>query len=167
MGIPTWTPGEVLASADVNAWFVPLAVVKPSDTARSTNTSLTNDPDLTLAVAASCTYDFRCLVIFTASSGGDIQWTWSVPSGATMRYQCVHNEGGGTGVGNSAVIDTAAFTGFAAGGGGTTNEGLLMDGTFTTSSTSGNLVLQWAQNASNAGATTVRALSKLMLRRLA
>lgn len=165
MGIPTWVTGQVLTASDVDTWFVPLSSVKGSDQTVTSSTALVNDTALVLAAAANATYKFDCLVIYTGATGGDIQWTWAVPSGATLLYQCLHNEGGGTGLNNSHLVNTAGFTGLGAASGGTTNIGLGMTGTFQTSSTAGNLQLRWAQNASNATPTTVRALSSIMLRR--
>jgi hypothetical protein len=166
MPIPTWSVGQVLSASDVNAWFVPLAVIKPTGQPVTSSTALVNDNDLVLPVAASASYLFECVVSFTATSGGDLKWTWAVPAGASLLYQSLHNEGGGTGLNNSAVSYSDANTVPAAGNGATV-ESVTMRGNLTLSSTAGNLQLRWAQNASNAGATTVRAQSHLSLQRVA
>lgn len=166
MPIPTWTVGEVLSASDVNAWFVPLAVIKPSGQSVTSSTTLVNDNDLVLPVAASASYIFECFLSFTATSGGDLKWTWAVPAGASLLYQPVHNEGGATGLNNSTLTYSDANT-IPAAGAGATVESVTMKGNLTLSSTAGNLQLRWAQNASNAGATTIRAQSHLALQRVA
>ena len=166
MGIPTWTSGEVLTASDVNAWFVPLNAVKGTDETVTSSTALQNDNDLVLAVPANVTYKFDCLVIYTGATGGDIKWTWAVPSGATLLYQCLHNEGGGTGLNNSTQAYSDLNT-LQAAGGASQVEAVNMRGRMTTSSTAGNLQLQWAQNSSNATATIMRIQSNLTLQRVA
>ena len=70
MPIPTWSVGQVLAASDVNNWFVPLTVVKPSDTARSSTTSMTNDPDLQLTLQGSATYMIQGVIFYDGPSAG-------------------------------------------------------------------------------------------------
>ena len=165
MPVPTWTVGEVLASADVNAWFVPLAAVRTSDQSVTSSTTLVNDDTLVLPIAASATYIFDCYMYFLAASGGDIKWTFAAPSGAVLDYYALHNEGGGTLLDNSATTYGASSTPNAAGGGGAA-EAIGMHGTLAVSSTAGNLQLKWAQNTSSGTATTVKANSHLVLRRV-
>jgi len=162
---PVWSVGQVLTASDVNTWFVPLAVVKPSSESVTSSTTLQNDDHLVLAVAASATYEFTCQLFFIAASGGDIKWTWSLPAGASLTYQNLHNEGGGTGVGNACLANSDLDTPTAAGGGSAT-EAARMTGNLTIAGTSGNAQLRWAQNASNATATQVRSPSQLILRRI-
>jgi hypothetical protein len=164
MAAPVWSVGQVLTASDVNTWFVPLAAAKLTSQSVTSSTTLVNDADLVLAVAANATYDFACQLFYIAAAGGDIKWTWSVPAGSGILYQNLHNEGGGTGLANACVANSDADTPTAAGGGSTT-EAARMTGTMTTSSTTGNAQLRWAQNASSATATQVRAKSSLILRR--
>ncbi|SRR6266702_2197213 len=165
MPIPTYAVGQVLGAADCSLWFVPLEAHKTADLNRASNITLTNDPDLVLTVAANATYRLECLCIVTGVSGGDFQWGWAVPASATMRYQALHNEGGATGLGNSSLVNSEVYTGFAACSGTGTNTGVQMWGEFTTAGTAGNLQLKWAQQTSNGTATTMKAGSSLMLRR--
>jgi hypothetical protein len=82
-----------------------------------------------------------------------------------MLYQAVHNEGSSTGLNNSTILYSDSNTILGAGGGATV-EAVLMKGNLNTSGTAGNLQFRWAQNTSNAGATTVRAQSYLSLQRI-
>ncbi len=165
MAVPVWSVGQVLTASDVNTWFIPIAVVKPTSESVTSSTTLQNDDHLLAAVAANASYEFTCQLFYIAAAGGDIKWTWSVPAGAGITYQNLHNEGGGTGLGNSCLANSDADTPTAAGGGSPT-ECARMTGTLNTSSTTGNAQLRWAQNASNGTATQVRANSTLVLRRI-
>lgn len=166
MPLPTWIPGQVLTAADVNAYFVPLAVVKTSAQGVTSSATLVNDTDLVLALAANATYILNCFLTIDGASGGDFKWTWSAPSGTAGLYQSVHNEGGATGLNNSALNYNLTTTGFAACAGAGNYQNLNMYGTVTAGSTAGNLQLRWAQQTSNATATHVAAYSHLMLRRV-
>src|SRR5438045_1226145 len=166
MAVPVVSVGDVLTASFVNTWLLPLAVTQPTSESLASSTALQNDDHLVLAVAASATYEFTCQVFFiAAASPGDIKWTWSVPAGAAITYQNLHNEGGGTGVGNSALAYGDTDTPFAAGGGSPT-EAMRMTGTLTVAGTAGNVQLRWAQNTSSGTATQVRANSQLILRRI-
>jgi len=166
MAVPTWTVGQVLTASDVDTWFVPLAVVKPTSESVTSSTTLQNDDHLVLAVAANASYEFSCQLFYIAAAGGDIKWTWSVPAGSAITYQALHNEGGGVGLSNACLAygDTDVIT---AAGGGSPVECVRMTGTLNTSSTTGNVQLRWAQNASSGTATQVRGNSSLILRRIA
>lgn len=166
MAVPVWVPGQVLTASDVNNWLVPQGVVKPSGTPVTSSTTVISDPDLVLPVVASATYIFECYLGFTATSGGDLKWTWAVPAGASLLYEAVHNEGGATGLNNSTLTYSDANTILGAGAGATV-EAVAMRGNLVVAGTAGNLQLRWAQNTSNAGATTIRAQSHLWLQRIA
>lgn len=141
------------------------SVVKPSDQSRVNNT-ISADTDLTVPISASCTYEFSCIIYFAALSGADIQWNFSVPTGANMRYVADYVQIGGTRA-NPTMI-TGSTTLSAAGSGLGTNLAIRIDGTIVVSTTGGNCVFNWAQNTTNAGnATTVKQYSKLTVRRTA
>jgi len=165
VAIPGLSVGEVLTAEFCNDWFLPRAVVKPTSQSVTSSTTLVNDADLVLPADANAAYELSCQLFFIAAAGGDIKWTWSVPSGAGITYQDLHNEGGGTGLGNACLANSNADTPTAAGGGSPV-QAIRMTGTLTTGSTAGNVQLRWAQNASNATATQVRANSSLVLRRI-
>jgi hypothetical protein len=151
---PTWSVGEVLASADVNSWFVPLVAIKASDTSRST-TSQTNDPDLVITVAANATYEFRLWLNYEGPAQGtaDLKLGLSVPASATARTSntYVNSSGGSVVEGYYASGGTALVPGTNGSG---NIRGFRMVGTLVTSSTSGSLALSWAQNTAS-GSTTI------------
>lgn len=163
---PTWVTGQVLAASDVNLWFVPLAAYKTADLSRSSTTTPASDPDLTLALATSAFYHFACHLNYegsaTASQG--IKWTWGTPAGTTLRYHAVFtNTAGLQDVGHTW---SGATTAGANTDGAGNLHGVGMAGTLFTGTTSGNLILLWAQNVSEASAITLHAQSSLILTRI-
>ena len=62
MPLPTWTAGQVLAASDVNTWFVPLSIVN-REHSRASNTSITADPHLLLALDANAIYQVEALIV--------------------------------------------------------------------------------------------------------
>ena len=166
-GIPTWTSGEVLTASDVNSWFVPLAAVKPGDTSIASSTSLTNDPDLVLAVASNATYRVDAFLDYEGNTNGsgDFKAQFTVPSGATLAYTHFGLNGSGN-VGSPTILAASASYTYATNGSGV-KQGIVITGTLIVSSTSGNLQLQWAQGESNSTATILHAGSSLMARRIA
>lgn len=166
MGVKQWNPGDVLTAADMNAWAVPLAVMKPADTSRTSNTTLTADPDLTLAVAANALYRFWCFLDYegAALGTGDIKWQFTVPTSSTLRYHLVC----WSPLGAANTQNTMAAGGTA--NAGTINTGNLagatMHGTLDTAGTAGSITLLWAQITSNATSTILHAQSAMVLDRI-
>lgn len=165
--IPTWSSGQVLNASDVNSWLVPLLVVKPGDTSRSSTTTLTADPDLTFAVAASATYQWECYLDYEGGVQGnsDLKLQWSVPASATMRFGSQYVSSAGA----TRVFDTStqASTVTPGSNGAGVLQGIHMQGSVVTSSTAGSVTLTWAQNTSSGTATIVHAQSFLMAQRYA
>ena len=159
---------SVAAGGSATAAFVDsiatLGVVKPTDESLTSNTTMQNDNDLVLAVAASTIYEFTCYLSYTAASGDDLKWVWQGPSGAFLRYCALHNEGGTTGLSNSNVNYGIASVVVAEGSGTGSGTVVFMHGTLRTGTTAGNLQLQWAQNVSSGSSTTVKQDSHLILR---
>jgi hypothetical protein len=154
-------PGQILASADVNSWFVPLAAPKLSDTSRPSTTTLANDPALALPLAANATYWFMTEVIYEAPNpAGDLKFQWTVPAGAVLNGQFLFRIFGGGDDLHSPITAGALQTTNGSGAG--VNLVLGAFGTIIMSSTAGNLNFQWAQNTSNATPTIVHTGSGLM-----
>jgi hypothetical protein len=164
MGIPTWAVGQVLTASDVNTWFVPAAAYKTTDQT-STSSALANDNELFLAAAANAAYRFECWLTWIGVTAANIQWTWTVPAGAGIVYEPLHNEGGGVGLGNACNSYADSDTVSAAGASPTVTA-VLMKGHLITVGTSGTVRLKWSQAAANASATHVRPQSYLQLDRI-
>ena len=167
MPIPTWTSGEVLAAADVNNWFVPLAVYKPSDTTRASTTTGAADPDLTIPIATSAFYRFECYFSYTGSSTSSqgIKANFSVPTGTTLRYHLIGVNNAATPaavVGNTWLGTSTIVMGTTS----AVNSGASMFGTLFTGSTAGSITAVWAQNVSEATGVTLQGQSCMILTRI-
>jgi len=165
-----FNPGDVLAASDVNEYLVnTLYADKPSDTSRASTTTLSNDPDLTLAVGASKKYELDMQVVYTAASGtGDFKFAFAIPASAVF-----------TGTQLGAAIGTGALQNppYQAGGSlmtapqslignGPIQMQLRVSGILAVAGTAGNLTFQWAQANSGATATIVKQGSYMRLRRV-
>jgi hypothetical protein len=93
-----------------------------------------------------------------------LKWQWGVPTGANLRYQAVFVGTAGNPAVNLTYAASDVVAAYTLGAGQLC--GLTMTGTLVMGSTSGNLQLKWAQNASNGVATTVHAQSALYLQRI-
>jgi hypothetical protein len=162
--------GQILAgstiTADEVAGVAPLAVIKPADETVTSSVVLQADNNLLLNLAdyPNSTWLFECFLVYSGGTQGssDIQWQWSVPSGATLLY----TDDNMTTSGNpsTGTLWTASSNPTAGTNGGTGNLcGLTMKGTLQIGTTAGTLQLLWAQNHSSSTATTVKAGSSLQL----
>ncbi|MEU3613111.1 hypothetical protein ABZ725_12500 [Streptomyces sp. NPDC006872] len=126
-------------------------VVKAADTSRTSTATVANDAHLLLPVVANATYIVEAVLVWT-NGGGGFRADWSAPSGASM----VWTDNDGAGAADLGTDLTFSVTT------GTTFQGALVVG-----ATAGNLVVRWAQNASNTAATVLLAGSYLKLERVA
>ena len=167
MGVPTWASGQVLTASDVNTWFVPKAVYKGSTTARTSTTTLADDPDLTFTVAASATYLFQALLIYDGGSGGSVgnfKFAFTVPTSATLYYGFIWQDA--SSVTHNSVDITNATNTLDTNGLGTWFH-INIRGTLVVSSTAGSMTLQWAQGTSNGTRVDLSVGSHLTAQRVA
>ncbi|MFE7029439.1 hypothetical protein ACFU9Y_03950 [Streptomyces sp. NPDC057621] len=129
---------------------------KTADQSKTSTTTLGNDTHLVVPVVANATYALFLLCIFSGSTTGDIKFDWAVPSGTVLRWA---DQTGASGLNTDVDVYSAP--------GGTTQVAFQIWATVVTSSTAGNVQFRWAQNASDATATIVRANSMLQLTRAA
>lgn len=155
MPVPTWAVGQDLLAADVNSWFVPLAAVKSANESVTSSTLLQNDNELLLPVAASATYEWELFADYDGGTQGaaDLQWGWAVPAGASMDYTAAYL--GTAGTAQVGQQFTAASTPAAGTNGAGSHRAVRLSGIIAVSTTAGNMQWKWAQNTSNATATTV------------
>jgi hypothetical protein len=173
MPLPVWVPGEVMASSDVNSYFVPQAVVKASTTARPSNTTITADPALTVTLAAGGLYEIRCMVYFAGGNAvGYLQWNWTTPGSGFFSYLATYAaQGGGVDAGYSNIVagvqlGAASVVGPAWTSGTGTPWCVFMTG-LANGGTGGALTFNWAQASSNATATSVLSNSYIVATRIA
>jgi len=158
--------GQKLTAAALDSFAAPLAVIKPSDQSVTSSTTLVNDTALVVPVVASATYLFDCFLDYEGGTLGaaDLKISWSVPAGATLRYDQLYRNTSGNPVTWGEGTNGAGNT-MGTGGAGT-RFAAIMKGSLVMSSTAGSLQLQWAQSTSSATATIVHAQSFLALWRI-
>jgi hypothetical protein len=148
----------------------PLVAIKSALTARASNTTLSNDPDLVIAIPGAGTYDIELV--------GTIYNTLSATVGAQMNFNY-----SGTFTANSSVISNVTGPGVSGIGGLITstvttavisgNCGVTIGGGNTylkatlVATGAGNLGFAWAQNNSNATATNVGAGTRMVVTKIA
>lgn len=139
---------------DVESSLNESVVRKAADESVTSSTTLQDDNHFIFALEANKTYVLMSGIFATSTvANPDIKIAFSIPAGATMDIG-YFGQGG-----NNRVADLLESSGTAsaaipiAANGDTIIQAF---GTVTTSGTAGNLKFQWAQNASNANATTVR-----------
>jgi hypothetical protein len=166
MAIPTWVTGQVLSATDVNNWFVPVVAYKTGDSTRASTTTVSNDADLVAPLATNAFYVLTMYLYFegsnTASQG--LKWGFAFPTGWTMRYHAIYSSASGVATVGVSYVGTDVNAAGTNGAGN--NRGLTINGSVFTSSSSGNLQFQWAQNVSEASTVTLHAQSYMMLNRM-
>lgn len=160
--------GQITAGARITAAMIrgiaPLAAFKSGDETRTSNTTLTNDAALFLPnLAAGGQYFVVCSLDYEGGTGGssDMKWTWSLPSGATMRYHAWYLSASGTPSVQVGVTHAGADVVSAVTAGSAALRAVTMVGTVLMSTTAGTLQLQWAQNTSSATPTNMHAQSAI------
>lgn len=172
---PTLNTGHIL-TADDFTYLLPVAARKTADTSRSTTTTLTNDPELTLALVANYVYTFQAVLIIDGGNVGDMKIGFTFPTGTTMTWGLIDNP---VTITSPLPASSAVFTGafgsatsgssfFNAGLAGTGNQIFTpVGGLVSMGSTSGSLNLQWAQASSDGTAAIMKAGSWLKCSRIA
>lgn len=123
----------------------------------TSSTTLQNDDELVIAMAASSKYAFEGVLFYDGSTAGDFKAAFTVPSGATISWSAAAPISGTAppaSYNSLAATASAGALNFACIASGTT-QAMHFRGAVAVSTTSGNLQLQWAQVGSSATATRV------------
>lgn len=149
--------------------FKSLQIVRKTVTETVTSsTTLQNDDVLSFAIAASETIYIELDLLVFGVAAGDIKLDVTAPSGCVPSVTYIGPQIGTTDVANTtfSLRSVAAGTAVAMGCDGISQELIQIKILAVNSTTAGNIVLQWAQNTSNATATEVRAGSFAKIWRL-
>jgi hypothetical protein len=148
--------------------LVPVYVAKTANETVTSSATLQNDDHLALAVSASATYVVNLFLIIDGSLAGDFKMGFTGPAGATMDWViAAQGTGATTTNGNQSFAYQSLATSDNAGTIGAGSKLIIRpQGTLVVSTTAGTLQLQWAQNTSDATATTLYAGSWLRLERV-
>lgn len=133
---------------------------KDADQSVSSSTTLANDTHLTLPVAAGRRYKFfGCLRFNLAGIISGYKFGWSTPASPTEMYYDMRIINGATGAFVLGAISATIAGALATSG----DHGLMIGGHLSNGANAGNLVFQFAQNASDSGAITVKQNSWLSI----
>jgi hypothetical protein len=164
----TWSAGETLTAANFNTYirdnqlsFGPhLLVRKTSDQSVTSSTTLVSDSALvTPSIAANEVWWFQLRIRVSGISGGDLKHTFSFPAGGTLDMTSTSNSATG-----SVYVQDDELT-----ASDTPTQTAILDNTklvpvevlYINAGTAGVITYRWAQNTSNATATTVKTNSTL------
>jgi hypothetical protein len=170
MPIRLFVDGERPSGADMNLYFMQqVHALKTADESVASSTTMQDDDHLFVPVAANTAYWVTAVIHYAASTAADLKIGWSAPTGSTLDW--VSDGFGSTSA--AAGVDAASRSHQmlgstpAPGGNGT---GLTLAciprGVLVVGGTAGTFRFRWAQLASDAAATVVKAESILILRRL-
>lgn len=167
---PTLLAGQRLRASLLRS-MLPQTVRKTADESRSATTTFTDDTHLVFPAEVAAVYTMWGWIKYFADPTPDIKMQFSVPSGCLGEWAWIM-PGSGTAAGitsgysvRTETNDVASFrTGY---GTSDTQHFTPVSGLFRMSTTAGNIALQWAQNTSNATATTLYTDSFLVFTRTA
>lgn len=168
---PTIAAGQRVTAALLQS-LLPWEIIKPADTQQASTTALVADPDLQFSGLAIGTYTIEGLLLYTGAAIGtaDLKAMMSATVGAVSSGPSWWNLIAPTTGAANALQDVATpfGTSFAYGTPGPTNNlGGQLKASFQVTTANTTVALSWAQNTSNATATTIKAGSYLRLKRTA
>lgn len=150
--------GDKPTASQVND-LAPRFVRKTVNESLTTNTTIQNDDELVIAVAASTNYEVDCYLIWNSPAAADFKLQWSTPAGVSGYWTpTTQNLAAGAGTVYQGALAWATQAQLEGQGADTFTR---ISGVLTTTA-AGNLQLQWAQNAAS-GTTTVGAHSFIKL----
>jgi hypothetical protein len=165
----TWTDGELVTKAimdphirdNFNVIGARFHLRKTADESATSDITLSDDTHLTFAIAANEVWVTR-IGLWVNTGAGGLQMQMTGPAGATGIQLGFSAIGGvpttfAVALGSLAWAATATYT----------NQFWTLESTVVNGATPGTYRLQWAQNASNGTASTLKANSFLIAERLA
>ena len=160
--------GQEITAAFLNS-IAPLNAVRSSTQSHTSNTTLSNDDTLFLALAANATYSIELLMLYSGGTLGssDLKWAFTLPSGASGGGATDHITPGAVYATQATDLVTASNSAnqCATNGAGVPQAATVTATLFTSSA--GTLHLQWAQVSSSGTATIMAVGSSLLAWRLA
>ncbi|MFE3578705.1 hypothetical protein [Streptomyces vinaceus] len=157
---PTFYAGQRV-TADLLASMLPFAVVKATDESVSSSTTLQDDNHLILPLAANAVYTIEGGLYYDGVyNAGNLKLSWSLPASATIIWSANGPATGGAAAFASNAVTSGNITIGTYGTGGSKTTASI-SATVKTAGTAGNMTLRWAQDTSNATATTIYANSWL------
>jgi len=154
--VKTATPNELYFTDDAGTDFqlgaggggtTILKSMKTANESRNTTTTLADDADLTVTLAANTRYSFRMVgFVVAANATPDIKLHLAGPAGTVYKAANTHDVTGNYRTHANDIIMTTITT---------TPQIFDISGYVKTAGTAGAMTIQWAQNVSDAGDTTL------------
>jgi hypothetical protein len=164
--MPAPLAGELVRASN----YPKVRVIKKVATENVTSsTTFQNDDDFSVSLEAEKVYRIQVYLAVSGAQAGDIKVMW-VMTGGVAQYTGRHCRGPATGSTDNTTTTMRMTTasmgasipyGCDAATNGSVHEDMLVE--TTTAGTAGTLTMQWAQNASNATATSVGAASFMVV----
>ncbi len=123
-------------------------IVKTADQTVTSSTVLVDDDELLFTPAINKEYGFVLFLLYDADTTPDMKSAFTLPSGASG-LKGTNND---TGANNTEDVTTATVSSGFTGQIRTS----VTTGQFTMGGTAGNIILQWAQNTSDAAGTIMK-----------
>ncbi|MDT3395428.1 hypothetical protein RKE29_01975 [Streptomyces sp. B1866] len=164
MPYPHWLAGEDIDADGLNALFA--QAYKTADESLSSSTTLQNDDQLAVPVAANALYRVDLFLIYSSDVSADFKLDFTTPSGSTMRWTPQGPAPSASGTDGSLVFQVRTGSESAVLGGTGSGVAAAAAGSLSTGGTAGTLQVRWAQNSSSVTTTTVRLGSLLTLLRV-
>lgn len=170
---PTILAGQRI-TASLLQGMLPQVATKAANTDRSATTTLADDPDLTLPLAANAVYLVVMRIYFATPTGGGaplFKTAWDVPAGTTGNRTCTgpgstaSDSGADNMVGHYGVHNPPTAVTYG-GRNSSTNLAIATETAVLTTTTAGNVALQWAQATSSASPVRVGTGSSITATRI-
>lgn len=143
-------------------------VIKAADETVNNSATFQDDNELILPVVAGAAYELEAMLLWDSSTTADIQFRFAALAGATGIVGSFMPAVGAT-ISNAGLdirgINTFSGRAYGGGGAGVYVSG-MWKGLLTTTTTPGNLTLQWAQAVAEVSNTVLKAGSYMRLERL-
>jgi len=135
-------------------------ILKPSNEARTSTTTLSDDSDFIFSVEANKTYSFEFVLACSGATAGDIKIRVAAPASSKINTFVRGPVSGLTTTGDNAqqiahVDETALSSELGLGTLPSDSVTILYKGTVEVAGTAGNFKLQWAQLASSGSNTVI------------
>lgn len=169
----TWTDGELVTKSIMDThirdnldtvWH--LIARKTADQSVTSSTAVQDDDHLLATVGASEVWALQYRLRVSAHTSANLDMRWTFPTGGEIEFS-VNSYAAGALYGVEYATTSPSAELFA--GVITTSEiePIIVNGFYVGGGNAGTVTLQWAQNASNATSTTLKANSVLMGMKLA
>jgi hypothetical protein len=170
VGIGTTTPattvhviGTVTAAGFSGPGVSKIFIRKSSNETVTSSATLQDDDELRFAISANETWKTEVFLNMVSSPTPDFKYAFTAPAGLSS---ILYGYSQYTAIATNSATSTAGSGITVITGTGTVSNGLWIDCLVVNGATAGTVTFQWAQNTSNAAATTVRAGSFLVSERL-